>query len=266
VRRRLLAAAAALVLAAVGGTVLLAYARGADARAMAGLQTQTVLVAADRIPAGTPAAGLAKQVRSQVLPATAVVPGAVRDLAALGSRVTTTELEPGEQLLASRFGAASALLPPGTVAVPAGDEEISVQLDPERAIGGRLGAGDHVGVFVSLSMQDGSAATHAVLHHVLVTQVQGAVVPTAASTSAATGTQTAAASSSDSSSGSSSGASSTTVMVTLALTAQDAEAVVFGQEHGKVWLSLEPDAANTGGTTVVTPGNVYTNAYPDSPR
>jgi pilus assembly protein CpaB len=56
------------------------------------------------------------------------------------------------------------------------------------------------------------------------------------------------------------------VLVTLALTAQDAEAVVFGQEHGKVWLSLEPDAAGTGGTTVVDQGNVYTNAYPESPR
>src|SRR5437764_14920412 len=153
-RRRRLAAAAALVLAAVGGTVLLAYARGADARAMAGLRTQTVLVAADRVPAGTPASGLGKQVRPQVLPATAVVPGAVHDLAALGGRVTTAELEPGEQLLSARFGATSSLLAPGTVAVPGGDEEVSVQLDPERAVGGRLAAGDHVGVFLSQALPD----------------------------------------------------------------------------------------------------------------
>jgi pilus assembly protein CpaB len=265
-RRRLLAAAAALVLAAAGGTVLLAYARGADARAMAGLRTQTVLVAAGRIPAGTPATDLGTRVHSQVLPATAVVPGAVSSLAALGSQVTTTELEPGEQLLAARFGAASSLLAPGTVAVPAGDEEISVQLDPERAVCGRLAAGDHIGVFVSQTLPDGTVQTHAVLHHVLVTQVQGAVVAGAPAPGAASGTQTAAASSGSSSSGGSSDASSGTVLVTLALTAQDAEAVVFGQEHGKVWLSLEPDAANTGGTTVVTQGNVYTNAYPGSPR
>jgi pilus assembly protein CpaB len=56
------------------------------------------------------------------------------------------------------------------------------------------------------------------------------------------------------------------VLATLALTAQDAEAVVFGQEHGKLWLSLEPDAADTDGTTVVDQRNVYTNAYPGSPR
>ena len=125
-RRRLLAAAAALVLAALGGAVLLAYARGADARAMAGLKTQTVLVTTGRVPAGTPASGLQAQVRTEVLPATAVVPGAVQDLAALGSQVTTAELEPGEQLLAARFGTASSLLAPGKVAVPVGDEEISV--------------------------------------------------------------------------------------------------------------------------------------------
>jgi pilus assembly protein CpaB len=263
VRRRLLAAAAALVLAAVGGTVLLAYARGADARAMAGLKTETVLVATGTIPAGTPATDLGTSVQSRELPAAAVVPGAVRDLAALGNRVTTAEMQPGEQLLASRFGAATSLLPPGTVAVPAGDEEISVQLDTERAVGGRLAAGDHVGVFLSMAMPDGSLTTHAVLHHVLVTQVQGAVVPT---TGAADGTKEAAASSSSPSSSSASGGPGGSVLATLALTAQDAEAVVFGQEHGKLWLSLEPDAADTDGTTVVDQRNVYTNAYPGSPR
>jgi pilus assembly protein CpaB len=266
VRRRLLAAAAALVLAALGGTVLLAYARGADARAMAGLKTTTVLVATTRIPAGTPVSGLTTSVRSQVLPATAVVPGAVTSLTALGSQVTTAEVEPGEQLLAARFGTASSLLPPGTVAVPKGDEEVSVQLDPERAVGGRLAAGNHVGVFVSQSLPDNTVQTHAVLHHVLVTQVQGGTVPPSTGGSGS-GTQTAAASSSSAPAGSSSGGSSTSgVLVTLALTAQDAEAVVFGQEHGKVWLSLEPDAADTDGTTVVTQQNVYTNAYPGSPR
>ncbi len=43
-RRRLLAALAALLLAATGAVVLLAYVRGADARALAGVQTVDVLV------------------------------------------------------------------------------------------------------------------------------------------------------------------------------------------------------------------------------
>ena len=190
--RRLVAAAAALVLALVGATVLLAYARGADARALAGLRTQTVYVAAEAIPAGTPAAGLAKLVQPRALPSAAVVDGAVRDLATLSGEVTTVAILPGEQLLAGRFAAPTSLLAPGTVAVPAGDEEISVQLEPERAVGGRLAAGNQVGVFVSRTLPDGSVQTHAVLHHVLVTQVQGATVPTSGTATAASAAPAAA--------------------------------------------------------------------------
>ena len=47
------------------------------------------------------------------------------------------------------------------------------------------------------------------------------------------------------------------LMVTLALTAPNAEKVVFGAEHGKIWLSLEPASASEGGTRVLTEKNVY---------
>lgn len=255
-RRRLLAAAAALVLAVLGGMVLVAYAKGANARAMAGVRTEQVLVVDKAIPSGTSATALRDLVRTQELPAVAVVPGAVRDLGQLGAEVATVDLKPGEQLLASRFAAESTLRPPGTVAVPAGDEEISVQLDQQRAVGGRLAAGDKVGVFVSQSLPDGTVQTHAVLHHVLVSQVQGAVVPS-------TGASATATASSSSTSGSSTTSSPAgTVTVTLALPARDAEAIVFGQEHGKVWLSLEPAGADTSGTTVVDQHNLYTEAHP----
>ncbi len=46
-------------------------------------------------------------------------------------------------------------------------------------------------------------------------------------------------------------------MVTLAMTAPNAEKVVFGAEHGKIWLSLEPANAALGGTRVVTEKSVY---------
>jgi pilus assembly protein CpaB len=50
-------------------------------------------------------------------------------------------------------------------------------------------------------------------------------------------------------------------MITLAVTAAKAEAVVFGIEHGTVWLSLEPADADTSGTEVITPGNIYGKAF-----
>jgi pilus assembly protein CpaB len=255
-RRRLLATAAALVLALVGAVVLLAYAKGADARALAGQRTQQVLVATARIPSGTAAVSLGDLVQTRQLPATAVAPGAVHDLAALAGKVTTVDLLPGEQLLAGRFTDPAQLQVPGTVAVPAGLQEVTVQLDPERALGGRLAAGDHVGVFVSLVNPDGSGSTDSVLHTVLVTQVQGGTAPPPAAGSTGSGPSTAAAASSSASS-----TPTSTMLVTLALGAKAAEAVVFGQEHGKVWLSLEPAGANTGGTAVIDNGNVYTEVY-----
>ena len=50
-------------------------------------------------------------------------------------------------------------------------------------------------------------------------------------------------------------------MITLAVSRPGAEAVVFGIEHGTLWLSLEPDGADTSGTDVITQGNIYGKAF-----
>jgi pilus assembly protein CpaB len=238
-RRRLLAAAAALVLFVVGALVLVAYVRGADARAFAGASPVTVLVVDQAIPAGTAGGDLADLVRTEVVPAKAAVEGRVTDLADLTGLVAAADLEPGEQLLASRFESPDQVEVPGTVAVPEGLQEVSVLLEPQRAVGGRLAAGDTVGVYLSQGADQ--PQTHAVLHRVLVTQIQGApAAPVEASADPA-----------------SSSAPASSLMVTLALSAKDAETVVFGAEHGTLWLSSEPAGAQTGGTRIVQPDTVY---------
>jgi pilus assembly protein CpaB len=244
VRRRLLAAFAALILIVVGTVVLVAYVRGADNRALAGVQTVEVLVADQPIPEGTPAEQLGQLVRIEVLPVKAALDGRVTDLSALAGQLAVVDLQPGEQLLASRFQSPDDRETPGTVPVPAGLQEVSVLLEPQRAIGGRLAAGNRIGVVVSM----GTPATHAVLHRVLVTQVQGAPAPT----SAEGGTETASAGAP---------APAASLMITLAVSAAQAEAVVFGIEHGTLWLTLEPDGADTGGTDVITPDNIYGKAF-----
>ena len=230
----------------VGTVVLLAYVRGADARALAGVRTAEVLVVDQPVPEGTPADSLGEYVRVEQLPAKAVVDDAVTDLAALAGQVATVALQPGEQVLASRFAAPDALAVPGTVAPPPGASEVSVLLEPQRAVGGRLAAGDEIGVYVSMDLENEAGkkigVTHATLHGVLVTQVQGAPAqPTEAETETV----------------SSGSAPEGSLMVTLAVPARDAELVVFGMEHGTVWLSLEPEGADSSGTTIVNQGNVY---------
>ena len=245
--RRIVAAVLALGLGLVGTVVLVSYVRGADARALTGVQTTSVLVVTQPVLRGTPAEHLADSVRLELVPVKVAATGSVSDLADLGDRVATVDLQPGEQIIAGRFADASTLLPPGTVEVPAGSQEISVLLEPQRAVGGRLSAGDEIGVYVSQTAPDGLPQTHAVLHGVLVTQVQGARV--VADPSADEKIETA-----------SSGTAAPTdspLMVTMAVPARQAELVVFGMEHGTVWLSLEPDGADNSGTQVIDRNNVY---------
>jgi len=245
--RRLLAALAALLLLVVGTVVLLAYVNGADARALAGVRTVDVLVAEKLIPKGTPGGRLADFVDTEKVPAKTAVEGRVTDLAALSSRVADVDILPGEQLLTARFVSPESLSKPGQVDVPAGLQEVSVLLEPQRAVGGRLAAGDTVGVYLSQTLPDGTAQTSSVLHHVLVTQVQGAPAAAPAAGASGTGTDTAASST-----------PSGSLMITLAVKARDAESVVFGSEHGSLWLTLEPEDADTSGTRILDPGTIYT--------
>jgi pilus assembly protein CpaB len=113
-------------------------------------------------------------------------------------------------------------------------------------VGGRLSAGDRVGVFVS--MGGDPATTHSVLHEVLVTQVQGAPAPPAAPAE-------------DAAAPASAPAPSGSLLLTFAVTAAQAEAIVFGAEHATIWLSLEPADPDVSRTRVLTPDTIYGKAY-----
>lgn len=247
-RRRFLAAVAALVLLVAGTAVLLAYVHGADVRALAGTRTVDVLVVDKLIPAGTAGSDIAGMVSTEAVPAKVALPGRVSTLADLTGRVATVDLEPGEQLLTARFQRPADMQAPGTVPVPAGLQEVSVLLEPQRAVGGRLAAGDTVGIVVSLKPDVAKHQTHAILHHVLVTQIQGAPAPVENTSDPKTASATTA-------------TPAQSLMITLAVSASQAEAVVFGAEHGTLWLTLEPKNAAITGTDVVTPDTIYGKSF-----
>jgi pilus assembly protein CpaB len=240
--RRLIAVIAAMLLAGVGAVLLLAYVGSADKRAMAGMETVKVLVVQKRVPQGTRAEKLTGLVTTKTLPVKAVAPGTLSSLQPISGRVTTTDLHPGEQLLASRFVDPATLADPKEIKVPKGMQELSLALESQRILGGDLKAGATVGVFVSLLKEpDRPAQTHLVLHKVLVTKLETGVPAT-------TG---------DDKPKNAAAVPEGSLMVTLALTAPNAEKVVFGAEHGKIWLSLEPANASVDGTRVVTEKNIY---------
>lgn len=250
-KRRLLAAVLALVLALGGGVVLLRYVTGADRRAMAGMATTSVLVATAAIPAGTPADELAGMVKVRTLPQVAVADSAAHDLTSLAGKVSTADLAPGEQVLTTRFAAPDAVhLPPE---LPKGTQQVTVLLDPQRAVGGNLAAGDKVGVFLSTDFNN-HPLTHLVASEVLVMNVVGGT------STAGTGSNDTAAGDGGSTGGkggTAAAAGNGGVTVTLAVATPLAERLVFAAEHGTVWLSKQNADTTDTGRSVITEGNLY---------
>ncbi len=234
-KRRLLAALTAVVLAVVGGVLLLQYVSAADRRAMANLESVTVLVATEPIPKGTPSTGLGDLTTTKTIPRMAAVAGSITAAEQVTGLVAASDILAGEQLLSARF-ADPATLETGEVKVPAGMQTFTVPLDGARAVGGDLAPGATVGVF--LSSAEKPYVTHLTVHKVLVIKVDDGAAPPGPDGEA---TQAPAA--------------DAKVQVTLATTATDAEKIIFAAEHGKVWLSAEPSNATTTGTTVRTEKN-----------
>ena len=225
-QRRLLAAVAAFLIAAVGAVVLVGYAQSADARAQAGEQSVTVLVVRTLVPAGTEAAALAGSLATEQVPARLAAPGSLADLSAVAGWVTTADLLPGEQVLQDRFVDPASLLPAGTVAAPAGTQEVSLTLQPQQAVNGALKGGDRVGVLVLGTDADGEPSSQSI-DGVLVTRSTG---------------------------GTGSTDSSAQVTVTLALDGPQSTTVLTGMQQGTVWLSLQEIAGpgTTSSTSVAT--------------
>ncbi|KUG61990.1 hypothetical protein AVL61_02590 [Kocuria rosea subsp. polaris] len=227
---RVIAAVVAVVLALVGAMLVSGYVRAADARALEGTETKDVLVVETAVAAETSVEELSKNLRKQTLPASAVLDDAVVDLKEYEGRVTSVALAPGEQVLGSRLVSLNSLQEPGRVAVPKGLQEVTVQVNADRVVGGQLKAGDFVGLFASFEKGPGDKpATEMVFHRVLVTSVQGA--PAAAETSEEEG----AADTPPVPEGA--------MLVTLAQDGADSEKTVFAAEFGTIWLSKQPEDA-----------------------
>jgi pilus assembly protein CpaB len=220
-KTRIIAVAVAAVLAITGAVVLVVAVRSADQAAVAGAQLQSVLVVRTEVPAGTSADRLGDAVAVEQIPAKYVAEDAVTDVGDLSGLVAAVALKPGEQVLSSRFATSTELASSGVhVAVPEGMQEVSIAVDLQRIAGGAVGPGGRVGVFASYDdASQGSKSTTLLLNQVLVTAIASTVDPDADGAQA-----------------------QGLVLVTLALNAADAQAVVNAAEFGHIWMSAQNDA------------------------
>lgn len=232
---RIIGAIISLVLAAVGTVLLLTYVNSADRRASEGAEFVSVYVVTEKVPVGTTAQEIGEYIEIKEIPAIAVADGRVTNLRHLRDLVTDVTLQPGEQLLAARWVDPKDLTKRGQVELPEGMQAVTIALQVERVVGGVLKAGDTVGVVVSTEAEDATTGKPILLtkqsfHKVLVLEVQpgSAFLP-----------------------GDEEGERSSdpvdVLMVTLARTTPDIEVLVWGQEWGKIWLTLEPETATEEG-------------------
>ena len=259
--KRIVGFITAIVLALVGTLALVAYVNGATERALAGEQLVEIYVVTTPIPGGTPAEAIEDYVAVEQVPVKVRASGAVDSIPALAGLVTAVDLVPGEQLLSGRF-IERAKLDDREIGIEVPEEmvEVTIQLEPDRAIGGLLEPGQTVAVFASFGPSDlgetayelngeivpvpaaaeqveGSTSntTDLLFHKVLVTAVQEPSGRTPEQAEQRLTTPPAG-----------------SVFVTLALQTYYAERLVFTAEYGSIWLAIEretvPDLDEPGQT------------------
>lgn len=253
-KSRLLAGVVAVLLAIVGAVLMVTYAQGADQRAVKNLDPVGVLVVTKAVPAGSSVDTVKASVALEQIPGTAVAKSALNTLDGSVGKVAAADLVPGEQLLAEKLIAPEDLQTSGSVKVPAGLQEVSFQLEPQRVVGGRLEPGDHVGVFISMPTggieSKPGETTQLSIHKALVTSVQrapeGAAAKPAPSASAAVEADPRDVN-----------LPTGSLMITVAVNDVNAGKIVFAAEFASIWLTREPLDAQVRGPRVLIRPDVY---------
>jgi pilus assembly protein CpaB len=259
-RRKLGGSLAALLFATIGTVALIGYVQSAKDKAVAGERLVDVLVVTSPVPKGTAVSELADSVSVEKVPAKVRAEEAVKSIRELPKRsVAVVDLVPGEQVVATRF-ASPAEAADGRAA---GNQlTVTVSLEPQRALGGRLQVGDTVAVLASFEPFDVAGvvgpdgqplpegtqspnSTHLILHKVAVTAIQ---VDQQSENAVGAGSKN---------SDGADAAPTTNILVSLAVDAPAVERIVFAAEHGTVWLAAEPSSATETGTKIVTRGNEF---------
>lgn len=259
--RRVIAIFAAAVVALIGVTSVLLYARSADARAVQANQPVDAYVAAKVVPAGTT---LKDAVRTGLLEKTTAAAkglptGALtRVTDSNSSLLAMTDIQPGEFVMSARFGTT----PTGNKAiqVPAGMVAVSVQLSDPARVGTFVTPGTHLAIFDSYKIKaigtdEKSKAindadiqsTSVLLEDVLVIAMgQTALTPGNGSQATEEGDKKAAAT-----------AEAASFLVTVAVTPKDAPRLIHGINTGELYAALRGEELKMADAPRVDDLNIF---------
>ncbi len=152
--RRVLAIFVAVLLAIIGATLVITYAKNADQRAIANAQPTKVYLAQKLIPSGMTLKDAQRTglfVETQVA-AKAVPVGALKTVdASNNSLLALSDVQPGEILIASWFG--STPVGAKAIEVPSGMMAVSVELSDPARVGKFVTPGSHIAIYASYKIK-----------------------------------------------------------------------------------------------------------------
>jgi pilus assembly protein CpaB len=220
--RRVIAITIALAVALFGAFGVVAYAQGADSRAVAGQKTANVYITKAEVPVGTSAAQAVAQnlIALQPVVARGVPQGALTEVGAVtGALVATSAIMPGEIVLASRFGAPADAT--NAQVIPTGKIAITVTLTDPQRIAPLLMPQSHIVIFDTTGASPTSTTrlTRILLANVEVIGVGSLTAQPAPSPAAAQSTPPAA---------------SSAALVTVAVSPADAQLLVHEIQVGNL--------------------------------
>ena len=228
--RRILAITIAIVLAALGTAGGLFLVLTADARAQSRISDPvTVAIATKRIPIGTTGAQVRGQdmVRLEKMPRSSVPTDALPEISAeLDKLVVTTNIAVGQVLLAANFGSQRTVT--SGLPLPEGKMAVTVETGAPEQVAGYVQAGSQVTIFLTYTVvEPNGTKTNIQRTRVLLPRVEVLAVGTyasAQSSQSGTGTRTAS------------------VMLTVAVSQDEAERLIEGLSHGTLYLGLLTDS------------------------
>lgn len=245
--RRLALLVVAIVIAALGTTLVFLYVKGADDRALEGQNPVQVLVATNTIAAGTTLSQASGQgdLEERTVASSSAVEGAMSSIDAVADQVALGTILPNQQLSYSMFGetaAATSALP-----VPNGKIAASFQFTDPARVAGFVQPGSDVVVFVTITNSDGSSAGGSAAEVTKVLLDKARVV--------GVGPTTAAAALEDSTQANEENLPR--AILTLALSDRETAKLVYGSQHGTLYLGLLNEKSTVSPNTEVTQATLF---------
>jgi pilus assembly protein CpaB len=151
VRSRLLMIILAAVLALAGAVAILAYARQANERAIAGLTTVKVIAAKGTVSARTSLAEAEQRglLTTETLPEKSVPPEAIRSTAGLAGFVFSATVQPAQLVLRPMLVPAAQSTSTDVLPIPKGMQAITVEMCVAESLTGYITAGSDVSVYAT---------------------------------------------------------------------------------------------------------------------